>query len=297
MNMERINAALKAYKSSLKEADYLRLEFFKGIWEIQDRHRVLAAASGGYLLPDTEEAEANYWQERPFFSYAPVNVDKDGLVASLKDIAGYLAQNAGLEARVSSCLETLDWQSIVEKTDLSLAGQDPIAYSEAFCGAALKQSDSVLLPETGIIVIAFALRPLIEDAALSVMDSLSSTLKKSNTLHNKPMLCPACGSLASAALVGETPSSQGLGRLLYCSTCATEWEFERVRCARCGSRNQEKLHYYHIEGDDAHRVHLCDECGGYTRTVFQESTRAPFVFAVEDVVMAPLDKVAANPQF
>lgn len=75
------------------------------------------------------------------------------------------------------------------------------------------------------------------------------------------------------------------------------WEFERVRCVRCGTRNQGHLHYHSIEGDDAHRIQSCDECGGYIRSVFEEDELqlAPFSFEVEDVVMTRLDVIAADP--
>ncbi|WP_371298187.1 formate dehydrogenase accessory protein FdhE [Paraeggerthella sp.] len=72
----------------------------------------------------------------------------------------------------------------------------------------------------------------------------------------------------------------------------TAWDFERVRCARCGTQNQAHLHYFNVEGDDAHRIATCDECGGYVRTVYQEDVLAPFSFEVEDVVMARLDLIA-----
>lgn len=75
------------------------------------------------------------------------------------------------------------------------------------------------------------------------------------------------------------------------------WEFERVRCVRCGTRNRGHLHYHSIEGDDAHRIQSCDECGGYICSVFEEDELqlAPFSFEVEDVVMTRLDVIAADP--
>ena len=65
--------------------------------------------------------------------------------------------------------------------------------------------------------------------------------------------------------------------------------------ARCGTTEPRSLRYFSLAGDNAHRIHLCDECGGYIRTVFttRDSTFAP-VAEVEDVVMAPLDAVALS---
>lgn len=106
-----------------------------------------------------------------------------------------------------------------------------------------------------------------------------------------------CGTPASAAFVGETDAVDGRGRLLYCSTCGTQWAFDRIRCACCGTQSQTKLHYFHVEGDDAHRLQNCEECGDYMRTVFQDSLKVPLSMEVEDIVMANLDAIALDSRF
>ena len=68
-----------------------------------------------------------------------------------------------------------------------------------------------------------------------------------------------------------------------------------MRCARCGTRNQAHLHFFNIEGDDAHRIATCDECGGYMRTLYSDDALAPCSYEVEDVVMARLDAIANDP--
>ena len=57
------------------------------------------------------------------------------------------------------------------------------------------------------------------------------------------------------------------------------------------------LHYFNVEGDDAHRIHKCDECNGYIRTVFIEDALRPFSHEVEEVVTAKLDAIARDPKF
>jgi FdhE protein len=127
------------------------------------------------------------------------------------------------------------------------------------------------------------------------MDSLD--LVEGNKTHNKPVMCPSCGAYASAAYVGPTPSDNGNGRMLYCASCGTQWEYERLRCAHCGLQSPEKLNYFHVEGDDVHRLQMCSECGYYLRTVFLENLKVPFSFEVEDVILARLDKVAHDSRF
>lgn len=297
MDMKRITSALEAYKARLEEKDYRRLELFEGIWEIQNRHSALAAEKSAYPLPSTEVAEHWYWQEKPFLLMAPVSIDSDTFVAALEDISCYLVDNAGLEKKTTECMQFFDWRGLVDSTDVSLAGHDPQAYADTFCALAEEHSESALQPEIALVVLRLALRPMLEHAPSALMASLESVLRKGNLAHNKPLHCPGCGSKATAAFIGETPSIQGNGRLLYCGTCGNVWEFERIRCPQCGTRNQGHLHYFHIEGDEAHKLQICDECGEYTRTVFQESLNAPFVFEVEDLVMTPLDMVANDPRF
>lgn len=90
---------------------------------------------------------------------------------------------------------------------------------------------------------------------------------------------------------------RGGAREQYCGTCGALWPFERVRCGNCGTKNQGHLHYYNVDDDFAHRVQVCDECGGYQRVVFQQEARGGCVMEVEDVVMAKLDHVAHEQRF
>ncbi|MCL1797346.1 MAG: formate dehydrogenase accessory protein FdhE [Eggerthellaceae bacterium] len=297
MNKKKRNLAAEAYKARLDEAGLNRLMLFDGIWKIQDKYLDSATKKSAYALPNTEVAEHWYWQEQPFFSQAPISFDADLFASALKDIAEYLVDKAGLEKNVAACLKSFDWRELVDKTDVAESGRNPSAYAQDFCAQAHALSGEVLQPEMAVIVLGLALRPFLEHGAHALMTSLASVLEKGNATHAKPLYCPSCGGQAVAAFVGETPSNQGNGRLLYCSACGTAWEFERVRCATCGTNNQQHLHYYHIEGDDAHRLHMCDECGAYMRTVFQESLEVPFSFEVEDIVMAPLDALAHDPRF
>jgi len=297
MNMNTINQALTSYKALLDEELYKRLELFKGIWEIQDRFRIKAAVESEHSIPDIEEAEKWYWQEKPLLELAPASVDKDVLVAALEELAGYLVDNAGFDKDQEEALRALDWRVVVDETDVSLLGRDPFAYAEVFCAQAQEQSGSVIKPEISHIVLGLAMRPVLEPAASVYLATLKDAVKKGGIHHDKPLSCPVCGGRATVALVGDTPSIQGVGRLLYCGACSAEWEFERIRCGRCGTRNQGHLHYYHIGGDDAHRLHVCDECGEYLRTVFQDDLDAPLSFEVEDLVMVPLDMIASDPQF
>lgn len=296
MDIQRIDAAVEAYGGILDKGDADRLAFFKGLMAVQNRHAEAAAERNAYALADPAAAEGWYWNQKPFFLMAPVPIDADAFASALEDCSRYLADHAGLPAKTAEALRSFDMKELIEKTDLGLAGSDPAAYIDAACETARAGADEQSAPVDALaLALAFALRPLLEPAARTAMDQVD--LKQVNENHNRPQACPACGGLPAAAAVGETPSGAANGKMLYCALCGTTWEFERIRCARCGTQNQGKLHYFHVEGDDAHRLYLCDACGEYTRTVFKSDLRAPFAFEVEDVIMAKLDMVAHDPRF
>ena len=297
MNIKSIDEAIEAYRPILDEKDLQRLLFFRGLWEIQDRLNKAAEKGSEYSLPDLQAAEEWYWQETPLLRRAPVTIDKDDFATALEEISCYLAQGAGFKPEISECLKTFCWRDLVEESDMALAGTDPMAYVQSFCAKAEEQSSSVLLPQTSYILFGYAIRPFLELAASALLESLNEKIKAGNLIHNKPLHCPVCGCDATAALVGDALSGPSGVRQLYCGLCGTVWEFERIRCAHCGTRNQTKLHYFHIEGDDAHRLYSCKECGDYIRTVFKESLGLVFSFEVEDVVMTRLDTIANDPRF
>lgn len=297
MDTKRIELALKAYEDNLNEKDFARLTFFKGLWDIQNRHVDLVTEADIYEIPDAKTAEEWYWQEKPFFMMAPVSIDEDRFIAAIEDCVCYLVDHAGLKEEVAESLRFFGWRDLIAETDLKQAGYDPMAYVESCCELVQKKDDQSVAADILSLVLSCALRPMLQSAAEATMKMLSPALKEGNDIHDKPLCCPACGGEAVAAYVGETPSSQGNGRLLYCGMCGTEWEFERIRCGHCGTRNQGHLHYFHLEGDETHRLHNCQECGDYLRTVFQDDLIAPFSFVVEDVVMTRLDMVAHDPRF
>jgi FdhE protein len=295
MNLGYINRAIEAYRSRLAPDDLNRLEFFNGIWNIQEAIAQKVAAAIYYKTPNAEVAEVDYWQGKPIFLSNPATIDIDLFVAALQDCSRYLVKHAGFNQDISDALQAFDWLLLLKAVGCEQAGSDPAAFIETCCSKVVEFDDTPDFASIIALVLALGLRPNLEPAAAQIMQSLK--LKESSSTHKKPLRCPICGSLAAAASVGLVPSGIPNGKLLYCASCGTNWEFERIRCARCGTQNQGKLHYFHVEGDDAHRLYLCNECDEYTRTVFQKELEVPFVFEVEDVVMARLDSIAQDSRF
>ena len=185
------------------------------------------------------------------------------------------------------------WDRMVAASDVKLAGTDPAAYVDAFVGLLVDDGLSEDAARMGAAAVSLALRAFLEPMAQAVQQARS----ENGVDKPYPVHCPVCGCEASVAHVGTVGTkTKGRGRALWCAQCGCVWDFERVRCARCGTQNQGHLHFYNVEGDDDHRIATCDECGGYVRTVYEEDTPQaalyPFSFEVEDVIMAKLDLIA-----
>jgi FdhE protein len=75
--------------------------------------------------------------------------------------------------------------------------------------------------------------------------------------------CPVCGSLPSLSLLkGEEGK-----RYLLCSYCGYQWRIDRLICPFCNNKEQEFLHYFCGEGEEAYRIDLCDKCHQYIKTI------------------------------
>ncbi len=101
--------------------------------------------------------------------------------------------------------------------------------------------------------------------------------------------CPVCGSLPSLSLLKEEVGK----RYLLCSFCGCQWRIDRRFCPFCGNKDQESLHYFHGEGEAAHRIDLCDKCHQYIKTIdFRKIEESDPV--LEDLASLHLDIVAAQ---
>jgi FdhE protein len=79
--------------------------------------------------------------------------------------------------------------------------------------------------------------------------------------------------------------------------CRTQWEYARIRCVRCGTREQTKLEYLYDEADPPHRVHTCAACHGYSLTTFEREMNLIALPEIEEVVMVRLEAVATSRGF
>ncbi|PWB82380.1 MAG: formate dehydrogenase accessory protein FdhE [Methylocystaceae bacterium] len=93
-------------------------------------------------------------------------------------------------------------------------------------------------------------------------------------------VCPACGGAPGVSLVVGWQGAHG-ARFCSCSSCATLWNYVRIRCTACGSTKG--VGYREIEGGSgAIKAECCDECGSYLKILYQ--TQDPALDPVADDV-------------
>lgn len=107
-----------------------------------------------------------------------------------------------------------------------------------------------------LFLIQSSIKPSIEAA----MEQLHSVLDPETWLKG---YCPVCGSLPSISLLKEEVGK----RYLLCSFCSYQWRIDRIFCPFCSNKDQESLYYFHGEGEETHRIDLCDKCHRYIKTI------------------------------
>lgn len=293
MNLKLADAAIAAYEPKLSESEAARLRFFRTLWGVQDELQHEYPSAVTYEVPQAADLKACSEAEQPTMRAYPVSFDSEALVDGVARMAAAMALFDEFDQSSRDALAGVRWDRMAAASDVKLAGTDPAAYVDAFVGLLVDDGLSEVASRMGAAAVSLALRAFLDPMAQAVQQARS----ENGVDKPYPVHCPVCGCEASVAHVGTVGTkTKGRGRALWCAQCGCVWDFERVRCARCGTQNQGHLHFYNVEGDDDHRIATCDECGGYVRTVYEEDTPQaalyPFSFEVEDVIMAKLDLIA-----
>jgi FdhE protein len=100
-------------------------------------------------------------------------------------------------------------------------------------------------------------------------------------------VCPCCGALPSASVIGAAPEVPGL-RFLHCSLCNTAWHLTRAKCTACDA-DENAVAYQRIEGDAGLvQAETCDVCKSYLKLVRRDKDAAADPVA-EDLATLALD--------
>ena len=99
--------------------------------------------------------------------------------------------------------------------------------------------------------------------------------------------CPICGSPPALSLI------RGEGeRFLLCSFCGHEWRTTRIGCPFCENKDQKTLHYFFSDEEKDCRVHVCDQCKKYIKTIDTRNLERPIHPCVEQISTLHLDMLA-----
>ena len=287
MNMDLVSRVTDAYLQTAKGSDAARLRFLEGLWDIQSR---IEAVDRHYDTPVADTAREALVTGQPLFLVSAPEVPVAEYADAVSRIARYASEMAGLPAEQAEALRDADFAAAIGEECLAGAVHSPEAFVAEVASEMGAQPGGLLTSATVAFVLISALVPFLTGPSQSAREALGEFDQRTwGTGH-----CPVCGAAASMGRMGESTQLKGAERTLWCGLCHAEWGYERLRCVRCGCRNPDKLRYTHVEGDSAHRVHLCDECHGYTRFMFVDDLGKPVSMVVEDAVTATLDAVASE---
>ena len=201
----------------------------------------------------------------------PANVEASiGLFRSLCRLGG--AANPHLAAQVGKIEQALADDTLDLRTLMAGGGSE----QEIARTAADRGLDAQVL----LFLVRSSTRPAIEAESERLRGELD--LESSRTGH-----CPVCGSLPALGLL----KGDGGRRYSLCSRCACQWRVDRLACPVCGNKEPAALHYFCDEGEEAHRIDLCDACRHYVKTIDCRSLGDPDP-DLEDLATLHLDVVA-----
>jgi len=261
-----------------------QLRLFAALWDAQDE---IAKQAAPYEPASAEDTERALTQTRTLFSLSAPTIPLEPYRDAVRTVAGLIAKDAGLPEDQSQALSECDIAGAVTEDSLSamLNGLDAFVTSIATTLADERLTEPLLM-----FVLSEAVTPFLREPAAAAVKAAG----KYDWQQWDSGLCPACGTPASSGVIRDEGDLQGGRRWLSCPTCRTQWEYARVRCARCGQRTHDRLEYLFDEQDPGHRVHTCKECHGYIPVTFEKQISILAVPEVEEIVMIPLETVASS---
>lgn len=228
---------------------------------------------------DTETAQKAIKSKTPYLTLRPLQIIPTEFRKDLQKLQDAFIEKGviNVDEQVAK-LKALDWNKLTDAT-IKLAGEDPTAFYEV----ATKEVLGEEADEDMMAVIAGLLLNVLRRYFRNLGEDMTHELSKVDEAKSgdAPLGCPTCGAPAAISSVIEGTEGTSNNRYLFCSCCGTQWPFERIRCALCGNTNSNKLKYVYADEDPAHRMHVCEDCGGAMATVFQDALKGPMDYDIE----------------
>lgn len=228
---------------------------------------------------DSETAQKAIKSKTPYLTLRPLQINPAEFRKDLQKLQDAFIEKGviNVDEQVAK-LKALDWNKLTDAT-IKLAGEDPTAFYEV----ATKEVLGEEADEDMMAVIAGLLLNVLRRYFQNLGEDMTHELSKVDEAKSgdAPLGCPTCGAPAAISSVSEGTEGNSNNRYLFCSCCGTQWPFERIRCALCGNTNSNKLKYVYADEDPAHRMHVCEDCGGAMATVFQDALKGPMDYDIE----------------
>jgi FdhE protein len=274
---------IERYQSDSDEPDS-RLGFFRRLWEIQED---ISQDLPPIEPPDEQVLREALLSGQPAFLVTAPEIPVDTFREAVREVTALVSTEETIEEPIRAYLGEAD---LVGSIDSEMLGS-ALADVDAFCSAV---ADATEAPEDARAAVDFvlvsALTSFLTGPASTITDVLGTIDRKIWSSGE----CPVCGTPASYGRIIDAGQLEGDARVLACPLCRTEWQYDRVRCVRCGSREHSKLRYLFAESDPAHRVHVCDTCQGYLKVTDEREAGRPVAAVVEDAVTLIMDAVAED---
>ena len=173
--------------------------------------------------------------------------------------------------------EQFDWETIIRASfNPGPEEEEPLEKEVKTSGEHDDQLDLIDL------FIEESLRPELE----AIAEQYGALVEKSGWAEG---YCPICG---KEPKIGEIRESEDGRRYLFCHQCGYKWHFRRIKCPFCGNEEQHSLAYFAVEGEESHRVDVCNKCRRYIKIIELSKSSEDVNLDVEDITTLHLDMLA-----
>lgn len=173
--------------------------------------------------------------------------------------------------------EQFDWETIIRASFNPNPAEEEILDKEVKTSG--EHDDQLDLID---LFIEESLRPELEVIA----EQYSAAVEKSDWTEG---YCPICG---KEPKIGEIREKEDGRRYLFCHQCGCKWHFRRIKCPFCGNEEQHSLAYFAVEGEESHRVDVCNKCRRYIKIIELSKSSEEVNLDVEDIATLHLDMLA-----
>lgn len=268
-NYKSVNPHYSDLLDILADILVLREEYRKNmsesIFDVQER-LLAQKMEGGLPLVDIAGKEYDLSRPKKYFQ-------------SLIAIAEKRMPRAGKEITDFINSEEFNWEKMIKSSFDRVDGYANEETATEVVSSAVEDQDNFDLID---LFAEESLRPELEKVA----EKYGAAVEKAGWSEG---YCPICG---KEPKIGEIRASEEGRRYLFCNQCGFKWHFRRIKCPFCGNDEQHSLAYFAVEGEERHRVDVCNKCRRYIKIVELPKSSEELNLDVEDIATLHLDMIA-----